>query len=139
MEVSMNDQVRQRFINGSLNGIRGLLNAFYQIVYRFVGFRGASFLWIKDLSGPDHFAKLPLPAPINYLNLLPILLMVMGILQQKITTSSSTASQQKSMGLFFAIFIGVIFYGFPAALTLYWLVQNIFTLSYQTRLSRAQT
>ncbi len=116
-----------------------VIMAFYQIVYRFIGFRGASFLWIKDLSGPDHFAKLPFPAPINYLNLLPILLMGMGILQQKITTSSSTASQQKSMGLFFAIFIGVIFYGFPAALTLYWLVQNIFTLSYQTRLSRTQT
>ena len=63
----------------------------------------------------------------------------MGIVQQKITVSSPTASsQQKSMGLFFAVFIGVIFYGFPAALTIYWLVQNIFTLSYQSRLSKAQ-
>jgi len=116
-----------------------VIMAFYQIVYRFVGFRGASFLWIKDLAGADHFAKLPFPAPLNYLNLLPILLMCMGIIQQKITTSSSTASQQKTMGLFFAVFIGVIFYGFPAALTLYWLVQNIFTLGYQARLSRTQT
>jgi len=45
----------------------------------------------------------------------------------------------KSMGLFFAIFIGVIFYGFPAALTIYWLIQNIFTLSYQARLSKVQS
>ena len=117
-----------------------VIMAFYQIVYRFLGFRGASFLWIKDLSGPDHFAKLPLPAPLNYINLLPILLMCMGILQQKITTSSAAgSSQQKKMGLFFAVFIGVIFYGFPAALTLYWLVQNIFTLSYQARLSKVQS
>jgi len=115
-----------------------VIMAFYQVVYRFVELKGASFLWIKDLSSPDRFAELPFPAPVNYLNLLPILLMCMGILQQKITTSSSTASQQKSMGLFFAVFIGIIFYGFPAALTLYWLIQNIFTLSYQTRLSRAQ-
>lgn len=116
-----------------------VIMAFYQVVYRFVELRGASFLWIKDLSGPDHFAKLPFPAPLNYVNLLPILLMCMGILQQKITTASSTGSQQKTMGLFFAVFIGVIFYGFPAALTLYWLIQNIFTLGYQARLSRAQT
>jgi len=115
-----------------------VIMAFYQIVYRFVELRGASFLWIKDLSAPDRFMALPFPAPVNYLNLLPILLMAMGIIQQKITTSSSTASQQKSMGLFFAVFIGIIFYGFPAALTLYWLIQNIFTLTYQTRLSRAQ-
>jgi len=115
-----------------------VIMAFYQVVYRFVELKGASFLWIKDLSSPDRFAALPFPAPVNYLNLLPILLMCMGILQQKITTSSSTASQQKTMGLFFAVFIGVIFYGFPAALTLYWLIQNIFTLTYQTRLSRAQ-
>ena len=115
-----------------------VIMAFYQIVYRFIEFRGASFLWIKDLSAPDRFMALPFPAPVNYLNLLPILLMVMGIIQQKITTSSSTGSQQKSMGLFFAVFIGIIFYGFPAALTLYWLIQNIFTLTYQTRLSRVQ-
>ena len=115
-----------------------VIMAFYQIVYRFVELRGANFLWIKDLSSPDRFAQLPFPAPVNYLNLLPILLMCMGVIQQKITTSSSTASQQKTMGLFFAVFIGVIFYGFPAALTLYWLIQNIFTLSYQARLSKAQ-
>jgi len=116
-----------------------IIMAFYQIVYRFIGFRGASFLWIKDLASPDHLLQLPFPAPINYLNLLPVLLMIMGIVQQKITVSSPTASsQQKSMGLFFAVFIGVIFYGFPAALTIYWLVQNIFTLSYQSRLSKAQ-
>jgi len=116
-----------------------VIMAFYQVVYRFIGFRGASFLWIKDLASPDRFLSLPFPAPVNYLNLLPILLMCMGIAQQKITTSSSaTSSQQKSMGLFFAVFIGIIFYGFPAALTIYWLVQNIFTLSYQVRLSKNQ-
>ncbi|MCK4912298.1 MAG: membrane protein insertase YidC [Candidatus Omnitrophica bacterium] len=116
-----------------------VIMAFYQVVYRFIEFRGASFLWIKDLAAPDRFLSLPFPAPVNYLNLLPLLLMAMGIAQQKITTSSSTgSSQQKSMGLFFAVFIGIIFYGFPAALTIYWLVQNVFTLSYQVRLSKAQ-
>jgi len=116
-----------------------VIMAFYQVVYRFIEFKGASFLWIKDLAFPDRLLPLPFPAPVNYLNLLPILLMCMGIAQQKITTSSSAgSSQQKSMGLFFAVFIGIIFYGFPAALTIYWLVQNMFTLSYQARLSKNQ-
>ena len=114
-----------------------VIMAFYQVVYRFVELRGANFLWMKDLSRPDRF-PLPFGPPLNQINLIPVFLIILGILQQKITTSSSTASQQKTMGLFFAVFIGVIFYGFPAALTLYWLIQNIFTLSYQTRLSRAQ-
>jgi len=114
-----------------------IIMAFYQVVYRFGELRGASFLWIKDLSGPDRF-PLPFGPPLNQVNLLPIFLIIFGVLQQKITTSSASSSQQKSMGLFFAVFIGVIFYGFPAALTLYWLIQNVFTLSYQARLSRVQ-
>jgi len=114
-----------------------IIMAFYQVVYRFGALKGASFLWIKDLSGPDRF-PLPFGPPLNQVNLLPIFLIILGVLQQKITTSSASSSQQKSMGLFFAVFIGVIFYGFPAALTLYWLIQNVFTLSYQARLSRVQ-
>lgn len=114
-----------------------IIMAFYQVVYRFGELKGASFLWIKDLSGPDRF-PLPFGPPLDHVNLLPIFLIILGVVQQKITVSSTSSSQQKSMGLFFAVFIGVIFYGFPAALTLYWLIQNIFTLSYQARLSRTQ-
>lgn len=115
-----------------------VIMAFYQVVYRFVELKGAEFLWIKDLSSPDHL-PLPFPAPFNHVNIIPVFLIILGILQQKMTTSSSVASsQQKSMGLFFAVFIGVIFYGFPAALTIYWLIQNVFSLSYQARLSQVQ-
>ncbi len=117
-----------------------VIMAFYQIVFRFVELKGAHFLWIKDLSLPDRLCKLPFPAPVNYLNLLPILLVGIGLLQQKITTSSASApSQQKTMGLFFTVFIGVIFYTFPSALTLYWLIQNLFTLINQSRLSKIQS
>ncbi|MFH1519864.1 MAG: membrane protein insertase YidC [Candidatus Omnitrophota bacterium] len=117
-----------------------VIMAFYQIIFRFVELRGAHFLWIKDLSQPDRFCKLPFPGPLGYLNLLPIFLVAIGLVQQKITTSSSAApSQQKSMGLFFTVFIGVIFYTFPSALTLYWLIQNLFTLSHQAHLARNKT
>lgn len=116
-----------------------IIMAFYQIVFRFVELKGAHFLWITDLSMPDRLFKLPFPAPVNYLNLLPLLLVGIGLLQQKITVSfANTPAQQKSMGLFFTVFIGVIFYTFPSALTLYWLIQNLFTLINQSRLSKAK-
>lgn len=113
--------------------------ALYQVLFRIVELKGARFLWINDLSLPDHFLKLPTTPPF-YINLLPILIVIIGLAQQKMTmTASSGSSQQKSMGLFFAVFIGVIFYGFPSALVLYWFVQNILTFIYQVRTSKIQS
>jgi YidC/Oxa1 family membrane protein insertase len=116
--------------------------AMYQVIFQLFDLKGAQFLWIKDLSLPDRLAQLPFTLPLlntNYLNLLPLLVMVLGIIQQKTTTpasASGSAAQQKTMGLFMTVFIGFIFYTFPAALVLYWFIQNIFTLLYQLRVSR---
>lgn len=110
--------------------------ALYQVLFRFVELKGAHFLWISDLSNPDHLFRLSFYP--HYINLLPILIMVIGILQQKVTTTSSMAPEQKKMGLFFGVLLGVIFYNFPAALTLYWLVQNLLTFGYQVYVSKAQ-
>jgi membrane protein insertase Oxa1/YidC/SpoIIIJ len=79
--------------------------------------------------------KLPFPAPLDYLNILPIIIAILGLIQQKMTTISSAAKEQKSMGLIFSVFMGVIFYNFPASLTLYWFIQNFLTLIYQTRIT----
>jgi YidC/Oxa1 family membrane protein insertase len=112
--------------------------ALYQVLFRAVELKGARFLWIKDLSLADHAFKLPLPPPVDYLNLLPIGIMITGLIQQKIMSSGSSLSpEQKSMGLFFSVFLGFIFYPFPAALTLYWFIQNLLTLVYQVRISRS--
>lgn len=106
--------------------------ALWQVFLRSVELKGARFLWIKDLSLPDHAFKLPYPAPFNYINILPLLLMVVSLFQQKFT-SATLSTEQKSMGLFFAIFIGVIFYNMPSSLVLYWLIQNSLTTIQQTR------
>ncbi|MFH1504591.1 MAG: membrane protein insertase YidC [Candidatus Omnitrophota bacterium] len=110
----------------------------YQVLFRFVELKGASFLWINDLSVPDHLFGLPFGPPVNYFNLLPLLIVVVGLIQQKMTISSSSSPEQKKMGLFFSVFLGVIFYNFPSALVLYWFVQNLLTLLYQVRLSKTQ-
>lgn len=109
--------------------------ALYQVFLRSLELKGANFLWIKDLAAPERAWKLPFPPPVNYLNILPILIVILGIIQQKITMStSSVSSEQKSMGMFFAVFMGVIFYNFPSCLVLYWLIQTFLTLLYQIRL-----
>jgi len=79
-----------------------IIIAFYQVVFRFSQLKGASFLWIKDLALPDRLFHLPFTIPVvnvEYFNLLPILVMVLGIIQQHITASSSNP-QQKKIGLF---------------------------------------
>ncbi|MBU2473227.1 MAG: membrane protein insertase YidC [Candidatus Omnitrophica bacterium] len=115
--------------------------ALYQVLFRFVELKGASFLWIKDLSLPDRAIPLPFKIPLlgEYINILPILIMIVGLIQQKVTTAKTTSSEQKSMGLFFSVFLGVIFYNFPAALVLYWFVQNLLTLVYQLRISKTHS
>ena len=146
----MNKEVMELYKKYKLNPLGGCLPLFfqfpvfislYQILLRFVQLKGASFLWIKDLSMPDRLLMFPgnFKLPIlntEYFNLLPILVMTLGIIQQKITTSASTAGEQKKIGLFFAVFLGFIFYNFPSALVLYWFVQNFLTLIYQYRISR---
>ncbi|MCK9573561.1 MAG: membrane protein insertase YidC [Candidatus Omnitrophica bacterium] len=111
--------------------------ALYQVLLKFVELRNANFLWIKDLSQPDHAIKLPFPAPLDYLNVLPLLIVVVGLIQQKVSGPMGGSSEQKSMGLIMTLFMGVIFYNFPSGLTLYWLTQNILTLAYHMRVSRA--
>mgnify|MGYP001348292662 CR=1 FL=1 len=117
--------------------------ALYQVIFRLFALKGANFLWISDLSQPDHLYQLPFTIPIlntNYFNLLPILVMILGFIQQKVSSPASAtgSQQQKSMGLFMTVFIGFIFYNFPSALVLYWFTQNIFTITFQAKLAKAK-
>ncbi len=113
--------------------------ALYQVLFRFVELKGAHFLWIKDLTQPDRAFHLPFSLPFlgEYVNILPLIIILVSYLQQKVTPTS-TDPQQKSMSMFFVVFIGIIFYQFPSSLVLYWLVQNILTFIYQYRMSKTQ-
>lgn len=89
--------------------------------------RGASFLWIHDLSLPDTIMALgPLP-----INILPILMGLTMIWQQLQTPTATTDQTQKMMMYFMPIIMTALFYGFPAGLTLYWFVFNLLTIGQQ--------
>jgi len=107
----------------------------YQVLWRSVSFKGASFLWIEDLSQPDRFYILPFKVPFmgNEINLLPILMMIIMFFQQKISAKNMTTTdpmqrqQQKMMGTIMPVFLGVIFYKFASGLTLYFTLFYIFS------------
>ncbi len=104
----------------------------YQVLWRSVSFKGANFLWIKDLSEPDRLFLLPVFLPFigNEINLLPVLMIFVMAIQQKLTAKSmggvdpAQIAQQKMMAVIMPVFLGAIFYHFASGLTLY------FTLFY---------
>ncbi|MFA4854789.1 MAG: membrane protein insertase YidC [Candidatus Omnitrophota bacterium] len=114
--------------------------ALYQALIRSVALRGAKFLWIKDLSAPDHFFTLKNAIPFlgNQVNILPILMAIGMFVQQKISTAKATgeaAQQQKMMSVIMPIMFGVIFYQMPSGLVLYWFVNSALMLTYQLRIN----
>ncbi len=118
--------------------------ALYQILFRFVPLKGASFLWIKDLTLPDRafmlpFSfSLPLIGTIEAINILPLLFVILMLFQQKTMSMTSSQEQQKQM-MFMPVLFGLIFYNFPSSLNIYWLMQQILTVTYQYRISKADS
>jgi len=115
--------------------------ALYQALMRFVPLKGATFLWIKDLSEPDRLFSLPFPKPFDAFNLLPILMTIGMFIQQKLSsqsTSTGSAEQQKIMLIMFPLLFGFIFYNMPSALVLYWFINSILMLVFQLRVAKAQ-
>lgn len=88
--------------------------------------RGAPFLWISDLSRPDTVFYLgPLP-----INILPIM-MGLTMFWQQAQMPSTSDQNQKMMFMLMPVLMTVLFYGFPAGLTLYWFVFNLLTIAHQ--------
>ena len=90
-----------------------------------VELRGASFLWIRDLSQPDTVAHLPgVGWPIN---VLPLLSALSSWWMIHITPKSGDPTQQRMMYFTPIIFVALC-YNFAAALALYYTAQNVLTI-----------
>lgn len=114
--------------------------ALYRMLYESIELRHAPFVgWINDLSAPDrlfHFDfAIPLMQPPYGI---PVLTIIMGgtmFLQQKMSPPPGDPTQAKMM-MFMPIMFTVIFINFPAGLVLYWLVNNILSISQQYYISK---
>ena len=91
----------------------------FNILYMTVDLRQAPFmLWITDLSVPDPFY------------VLPILMGASMVLQQKMMPTTMDPTQAKMM-LLLPVFLTFLFLTFPAGLVLYWLTNNVLTITQQ--------
>ncbi len=104
-------------------------------LYRALGvsfdLRHASFAhWINDLSLPDHTLEinwnLPLFGHVPYLNILPPLMVVMWIWQQRSMPKPTDpqAAQMYKMMMFMPVVMGVFLYNYAAGLSLYMITQS---------------
>jgi YidC/Oxa1 family membrane protein insertase len=117
----------------------------YQGLIRSIELKGASFLWVKDLSRPDAVG-LPFSLPVigASINILPLLMVGMMVVQQKISQGAGAqaltgdqASQQKMMMTMFPLLFGFLFYNMPAGLVLYWLTNTVLMTTEQKLLGKA--
>lgn len=81
------------------------------------------FLWIKDLSVKDPYY------------VLPIIMGITMLIQQKMTPSTVDPTQAKVM-LIMPVIFTFFFLNFPSGLVLYWLVNNVLTIGQQYATTR---
>jgi YidC/Oxa1 family membrane protein insertase len=88
------------------------LIAFYRVLQVAIELRGASFLWIPDLSQRDP------------LFVTPVLMGISMFVMQRMTPSAMDPAQQRIM-MIMPVVLVVMFHAAPAGLNLYWLSSNL--------------
>lgn len=98
--------------------------ALYKVLMIAIELRGAPFmLWITDLSAKDPYY------------IMPIVMGITMVLQQKMTPTSLDPKMNKIMMLMPVVFT-FLFLGFASGLVLYWLVNNILSIIQQFFINR---
>ena len=95
--------------------------AFYKVLTVAIEMRGAEWLWVRDLSQPEHL-------PIR---ILPVVMIVTQFIMQKMTPSTSADPTQQRMMLMMPLVMGFMFYGMSSGLVLYWLTGNLVGIAQQ--------
>jgi YidC/Oxa1 family membrane protein insertase len=88
------------------------LIAFYRVLTVAIELRGASFLWIPDLSQKDP------------LFITPVLMAVSMFVMQRMTPTALDPAQARMM-MIMPLVLGVMFFAAPGGLNLYWLASNL--------------
>ena len=105
------------------------LFAFYKVLSVASEMRGSTWLWVTDLSQPEHLS----------LKILPILLIVTGFIMQRMTPSAGMDPQQRRMMLFMPLVMGFFFYNQSSGLVLYWLTGNLVGIAQQYFFNKTMT
>lgn len=101
--------------------------ALYKVLLVAIELRDAPFmLWITDLSQKDP------------LYILPIVMGITMLIQQKMTPTAGDPKQQKLM-MFMPVIFTFLFLNFASGLVLYWLVNNLLSIGQQIYVNRKKT
>ena len=95
--------------------------AFYKVFTVSVEMRGAKWLWVTDLSQPEHLA----------IKILPLAMIASQFWMQKMTPQANVDPSQQKMMLFMPLVFGFMFYNFPSGLVLYYLTSNLVSMGQQ--------
>jgi YidC/Oxa1 family membrane protein insertase len=140
----MNEEVMGLYRTYKINPLGGCLPmvvqlpvffALYRMLYQSIELRHAPFfLWIDDLSAPDRLFNFSFSIPFMEPPYgIPVLTIIMGatmLLQQKMSPPMGDPTQAKMM-MFMPLIFTFIFINFSSGLVLYWLVNNILSISQQ--------
>jgi YidC/Oxa1 family membrane protein insertase len=102
--------------------------ALFTVLRSAVELRFAPFLWIADLSEPEGLLAGVLPFPQGGLNILPILMTLTMVLQQRLTPTAGDPQQQKMMMIMPVVMLFIL-YSMPSALVLYWTVSQSLSIA----------
>jgi len=141
----LNKETMKLYKEGGVNPLGGCLPlilqmpvfiALFQVLRNTIELRNAPFvLWIDNLSAPDALFSFGVTLPIlgDTFNLLPLIMGGAMVLQSKLGGGGATApgGQQKMMQTLMPIVFTFIFYGMPSGLVLYWIVNNLLTITQQ--------
>ncbi len=95
--------------------------AFYKVFMVSVEMRGASWLWVSDLSQAEHL-------PIH---ILPVVMIASQFFMQKMTPQPNQDPNQARMMMFMPLIFGFMFYNFASGLVLYYLTSNLVSMGQQ--------
>ncbi|MCE5310944.1 MAG: membrane protein insertase YidC [Acidobacteriales bacterium] len=95
--------------------------AFYKVLSVAIEMRGAEWLWVTDLSQPEHL-------PIR---ILPVAMILTQFVLQKMTPATSADPTQQRVMLLMPLMLGFMFYGVSSGLVLYWLTGNLVGIAQQ--------
>jgi YidC/Oxa1 family membrane protein insertase len=100
--------------------------AFYSVLTASLEMRHASWLWVRDLSSPEHLV----------IRILPLAMIATQFWFQKMTPTTSVDPAQQRMMQFMPLVFGFFFYGTPSGLVLYWLTSNLVGIAQQWFINR---
>ena len=134
-KAAMNEEISALYKKEGVNPAGGCLPLLIQFpfliaYYRMLGvaldLRHAHWLWIRDLSGPDH--------------ILAIGMILSMFLMQRITPQAAgmDPAQQKMMTWMMPLMMGVIFFNLQAGLNLYYAESNLISIGQQAIMNRTR-